>query len=71
MFRVRAEEKLGVKWQIRIGDFDHESSLDDLDVMVLNINNAQVHPSYNGAAYFDIGILKTAPLMLSKVMVET
>ena len=71
MLRIRAEENLGVKWQIRIGDFDLESSLDDLDVLVLNITNAQVHPSYNGAAYFDIGILKTAPLMLSEVTVKT
>ena len=72
MFRIRAEENLGVKWQIRIGDIDHGSSLDDLNVLVLNITDAQVHPSYDGAAaYFDIGILKTAPLMLSEVMVET
>jgi len=66
--RIRSEEKFGLKWQIRIGDYDHKSTLDDFDVQVLDITDAQVHPSYDGvAAYFDIGILKTAPIMLNKV----
>ena len=68
IFRARAEEKLDAKWQIRIGDFNLESSLDDIDVLVLNITQTLVHPFYDGAAaYFDIGILKTDPIKLSMV----
>ena len=70
LFRLRAEEKLGTKWQVRIGDFDHDSSLDDVDVLVLDITDTQVHPSYDGiAAYFDIAIIKTTLVPLSQVTI--
>ena len=60
--RKRSEAKLGVKWQIRIGDFDHQSNLDDADVLILDIIDTDIHPDYNDdTAYFDVGILKTQP----------
>ena len=66
--RKRSEAKLGVKWQIRIGDFDHQSSLDDTDVLILDIIDTETHPDYNDdTAYFDVGILKTALFELNEV----
>ena len=66
--RKRSEAKLGVKWQIRIGDFDHQSSLDDADVVILDVTNTDIHPDYNNdTAYFDVGILKTALFEFNKV----
>ena len=66
--RKRSEAKLVVKRQIRIGDFDHQSSLDDTDVLILDIIDTETHPDYNDdTAYFDVGILKTALFELNEV----
>ena len=69
--RKRSEAKLGVKWQIRIGDFDHQSNLDDADVLILDIIDADIHPDYNDdTAYFDVGILKTALFEFNEVLLK-
>ena len=55
------------RWKIRIGDVDHGSVRDDANAKDLDILDTFVHPNYNGvAAYFDVAVLETEPLVFSK-----
>ncbi len=59
-------------WMIRIGDSNHASGLGDRDAVDLEVINKEVHPDYKPpAAYFDVAILETLPVKLSKVSLIT
>jgi hypothetical protein len=51
-----------------LGDFDHSSTDDDDELLLLDITTLHVHPKFNQkAAYFDIAILETKPIQFSLV----
>jgi hypothetical protein len=49
------------RWKARLGDQNHTSTLDDANLIILDILEATVHPEYiDKIAYFDIAILVTS-----------
>ncbi len=56
------------RWKIRIGNENHTTSLDDSDILVLDILEANKHPKYENSAYYDIAVLTTEPLQLNEVL---
>ena len=67
--RILSKGKLVGKWQIRVGENCHDSTLDDTNVLILDVIDAQVHPYYDDvAAYFAVGILTTKPVQFSQVL---
>jgi hypothetical protein len=55
------------RFQIRIGDWNHKSDLDDTNLLILNVTASFKHPDYTGdTVYFDIAVLETEEITLSK-----
>ncbi len=56
-----------LRFQIRIGDWNHKSDRDDTNLLILNVTASFKHPDYTGATvYFDIAVLETEEITLSK-----
>jgi hypothetical protein len=55
------------RWKIRIGDRNHNTSVDDANLKILDIQNFSVHPDYNQVTvYHDIAVLQTKPLNFNR-----
>jgi hypothetical protein len=54
-------------WKVRIGDTNHVSDKDDINLAILDIQDIAKHPQYNGiTAYFDIAVIETDDVTFSK-----
>jgi hypothetical protein len=57
------------RWKIRIGNENHNTSLDDTNILVLDILESKKHPTYDGASsYYDIAVLTTKTVTLNEVL---
>jgi hypothetical protein len=52
---------------VKLGDPDHNSTLDDANLLILEIQEAIIHPGYdNVRVYFDIAVLVTKTVAFTK-----
>jgi hypothetical protein len=60
---------LSLRWKIRIGDQIHDSSLDDDNLLLLDIVGSNKHPKYDGLrSYYDVAVLTTGTVQFSEVI---